>query len=61
MQSQEQTQQIRLADTMPDVKRIVSAWGQVIIRGKQWLGGSVQISGGVIVRVLYQGEADDKM
>lgn len=61
MQSQEQTQQIRLADTMPDVKRIVSAWGQVMIRGKQWLGGSVQISGGVIVRVLYQGEADDKM
>jgi len=60
MQSQEQTQQIRLTDTMPDVKRIISAWGQVIVRGKQWLSGSIQVSGGVVAWVLYQGESEDK-
>lgn len=56
MQSQEQTQQVRLPDAMPDIKKILACWGQVVVRGKQWQAGSVQITGGVMTWVLYASE-----
>lgn len=55
-QSQEQTQQVRLTDTMPDIGKILSAWGQVLIRGKEWRNDSVLVSGGVKAWVLYMPE-----
>ena len=55
-QKQELTQQIRLSDTMPDIGRVLGCWGQIVIRGKEWRSGSVGVSGGVIVWVLYQPE-----
>lgn len=56
-QTVELTQELRLGDGMPDVKRIVGCWGQSIIRSKEWRTASVQITGGVMVWVLYSDES----
>ena len=53
VREQEQTQEIRLPDGMPDIGAILGAWGQCVIRGKEWDGDSVSVSGGVMARVLY--------
>lgn len=49
----EETQELRLPEGMPDIGRVLGAWGQVLLRAKQWQSGSVQVSGGVQVWVLY--------
>lgn len=54
--TEEQTQEIRLGDGMPDVGRVIGAWGQVILRGKEWRGDCVVVSGGVMAWVLYAPE-----
>jgi len=56
IQNSEQTQEIKLPDGMPDIGQILSAWGQVILRGKEWRGDSVAFSGGMMVWVLYDAE-----
>lgn len=56
VQNQEQTQELRLTDGMPDIGRILGVWGQPILRGKQWLSDSVSTSGGMMVWVLYAPE-----
>ena len=56
IQNQEQTQELRLPDGMPDIGRVIAGRGQPIIRNKQWGNGSVSVSGGVMVWVLYQPE-----
>ncbi len=55
-QTQEQTQELRLPEGMPDVGRVMSVWGQVVIRGKEWRGDSMGINCGVTVSVLYAPE-----
>ena len=45
--AQEQTQEFRLPDGMPDIGRVLGAWGQVLIRSKEWRSGEMTISGGV--------------
>ena len=54
----EQTQEVRLPDMMPDIGKVLACWGQVLLRGKQWRGGSMGVSGGVMVWVLYEPEDD---
>lgn len=56
VQNSEQTQQLVLPEEEPDVGRIVAAWGQPILRGKEWRGDSVGCTGGVMVWVLYAPE-----
>lgn len=56
VQNQEQTQEIRLSDGMPDIGRVLGAWGQVLLRSKQWLTGGMGVSGGILVWVLYAPE-----
>lgn len=56
VQAQEQTQELRLSDGMPDLGRILGTWGQVILRSKEWRGDTVQVSGGVMAFVLYAPE-----
>ena len=53
LRSQEETQEVRLPDGMPDIGRVLGAWGQVIVRGKEWNGDSMSVSCGVMVWVLY--------
>ncbi len=60
IKNEEQTQEIRLADSFPDIGKIVGAWGQPLVRSKEWMGSSMRISGGVMAWVLYvpeEGEA----
>lgn len=52
-QTQEQTQEIRVSDGMPDIGSILSTWGQVILRGKEWDGDTVTVGGGTMVWVQY--------
>ncbi len=55
-QNQEQTQEVKLGDGMPDIGRVLGTWGQVIMRSKQWQSDSLGVSGGVMVWVLYAPE-----
>lgn len=55
-QSQEQTQELRLGDGAPDVGRVLGAWGQVVVRGKEWRSDSVAVNCGVMAWVLYAPE-----
>ena len=55
-QVQEQTQEVRLSDGMPDIGKVLASWGQVIISGKQWHSAGIGISGGVMAWVLYAPE-----
>lgn len=52
-QTQEQTQEVRLPEAMPDVGSVLGAWGRFVIRGKEWRGGSMAVSGGVMAWALY--------
>ena len=56
VQNQEGTQEIKLSDAMPDVGRVIGSWGQVILRGKEWRGDCISLTGGVMAWVLYAPE-----
>lgn len=56
VQTQEQTQEVRLSDSMPDIGRVLGSWGQILIRSKEWRGSSMAVSGGVMAWVLYAPE-----
>lgn len=56
VQTQEQTQEVRLPDSMPDIGRVLGSWGQVLIRSKEWRGNAMAVSGGVMAWVLYAPE-----
>lgn len=53
VQNQEQTQEIRLPEDMPDIGRVLCAWGQPMVRNRQWRSDSMSLSGGVSASVLY--------
>ena len=55
-QTQEQTQELRLSDAMPDIGRVLCAWGQMMVRGKEWRGDDIGVSCGVMAWVLYAPE-----
>ena len=52
----EQTLEVRLPESMPDIGRVLGAWGQPLIRSKEWRSGSMSLSGGVMAWVLYAPE-----
>ena len=54
--TKEETQEYRLPEGMPDIGRMLTAWGQIMLRSKQWQGGEIELSGGVKVWVLYAPE-----
>lgn len=56
VQQQEQTQEVRISDGMPDIGTVLGSWGQVILRSKQWQEGEATVSGGIMVWVLYRPE-----
>lgn len=53
IQNGEQTQELRLPDDMPDVGKVLCAWGQTILRGKEWRSDCLTVSGGMLMWVLY--------
>ncbi len=56
VQNQEQTQEIRLTDGMPDIGHVLASWGQLLVRGKEWRGSGMSVNGGVMTWVLYAPE-----
>ncbi len=56
VQNQEQTLEIKLSESMPDIGRVLSAWGQPVMRSKEWRGGEIALSGGMLVWILYAPE-----
>jgi len=56
VQYAEQTQELRLSDGMPDIGRVLAAWGQPILRGKEWRSDSIVLSGGILMWILYAPE-----
>ena len=56
IQNLEQTQELKLSDGMPDVGRVLSAWGQTVLRSKEWRSESIGFSGGIMIWVLYAPE-----
>lgn len=56
VRNMEQTQELKLPENLPDIGRILCAWGQPILRGKEWNGDSASFSGGMMVWVLYAPE-----
>ena len=52
----EATQELRLPDGMPDIGRVLTTWGQIQLRSKEWQGSNVQITGGVMTWTLYAPE-----
>ena len=59
VQDQELTQERKLEENFPDISKVLGAWGQVILRSKEWQGGSVGVSGGVMAWVLYAPEGQE--
>lgn len=62
VKNEEQTQEVKLPDTMPDIGKVLGAWGQVLLRSKEWRGNGMSVSGGVMAWVLYlpEGEAEPR-
>ncbi len=56
VKNEEQTQEIKLSDSLPDIGRILGAWGQPLVRSKEWHDSNMGVSGGVMVWVLYAPE-----
>ena len=56
IRNQEQTQEVKLSEGMPDVGRILASWGQCLLRSKEWRSGNVGVSGGVMTWTLYMPE-----
>lgn len=56
VQNQEQTLEVRLAEDMPDIGHIICGWGQPLLRGKDWNGDSMSVSGGIMAWILYAPE-----
>ena len=57
-QNMEQTMELRIPDGMPDIGRVLCAWGQTVLRGKEWQEDRISISAGMMVWVLYVSEED---
>lgn len=53
VRSTELTQEVRLNDGMPDIGRVITSWGQIILRSKEWQSDQITVSGGVLVWILY--------
>lgn len=54
----EQNQELRLPDEMPDISRVICAWGQPVLRSKEWRNDTIAVTCGVTVWVLYAPEDD---
>ena len=56
VQNLEQTQEVRLPEGMPDIGRVLCAWGQGTVRSKEWRNEGMTVTGTVQVWALYAPE-----
>lgn len=59
-QSAEESQQLRIPEPMADIDRILGAWGQILVRGKEWREDYISVSGGTMVWVMYLPEGESQ-
>ncbi len=52
-QNSEQTQQVPVPDGMPDIGRVLGAWGQGLLRSKEWRDDRITVNAGMMVWILY--------
>ncbi len=57
--TQEETAEIIVPDSFPDVNRVVDSFGTLLVREKEVASGSVSLSGGVKAGVLFVPEGSD--
>lgn len=53
VKSEELTQEMKLPEAMPDIGTVLGAWGQILMRGKEWRGNGMSVTGGVMTWVVY--------
>lgn len=53
VQNQEQTLELKLPEGYPDIGSVLCAWGQCLLRSKEWRTEGIGVSGGVMTWVLY--------
>lgn len=53
IKNEEQTLEIRIPDAMPDIGSVLGAWGQILIRSKEWRSDGMSITGGVMTWAMY--------
>ena len=58
VQNLELTQEVRLPEDGTEAARILGCRGQVLIRSKEWNRDRLQVSGGVMLWVLYDPETN---
>lgn len=56
VKNEEHTMEVRLTEAMPDIGRVLAAWGQMLLRGKEWRDSGMTVSAGIMAWVLYQPE-----
>ena len=61
VKNSEVTQEFRLGEGMPDIGRVLSTWGQCLLRSKQWQGDTIEVSGGVKTWTLYMPEEGSEL
>lgn len=59
LHNQEETQELRIPEGMPDVGRIIASWGQIVLRGKEWRERGLGVNGGIMVWILYHPEGGE--
>ena len=52
----EQTHEMKLPDSMPDIGKVLAAWGQCVLRSKEWNTDSIGMTGGMQLWVMYAPE-----
>ena len=56
VQNMEQSQEIRIPEEMPGIDHVISAWGQPVMRSKEWQSDGIGMSAGMMIWVLYMTE-----
>ena len=56
VRNMEQTQELRLSEGMPDIGAVLGAWGQAVVRGKEWRPDGIGASAGMMIWILYAAE-----
>lgn len=59
--TQEETAELIVPDSFPDMERIVDSWAQMILRSKECRAGGINISGTVQAGLLFVAEAEQQV
>lgn len=61
VQNGEETLEIRIPDGTGDIGRVLAAWGQPVLRSKEWRDRQIGVSCGMMVWVLYYPEEETQI